>query len=154
MNSTTKINETCLKSNDTILKLLDTSLKLKSTFGQGHFFGDELELLFEWKWMKNVWKTLVKPIYVTIWHVIIALYNEHSAFLHNWYCSHQTMQLCGWQQLISTSCNIQTHRTSHKNWERGDSLLARLPNFQMNHGDSGILNLTYMLDATNWIHNL
>ena len=32
---------------------------------------------------------------------------------------------------------------------RGGSLMATLPNFQMNHGGSRILNLTYRLDATN-----
>ena len=31
--------------------------------------------------------------------------------------------------------------------------MVRLPDFQMNHGDSGILNLTYRLDATNQIQN-
>ena len=59
-----------------------------------------------------------------------------------------------WQQLISASCDIQTHRTGHTDWETRGSLMARLPNFQMNHGDSGILNLTYRLDATNQIQNL
>ena len=47
-----------------------------------------------------------------------------------------------WQQLISASCDIQTHRTGHTDWETGGSLIARLPNFQTNHQDSGILNLT------------
>ena len=54
-----------------------------------------------------------------------------------------------WQQLISASRDIQTHKTGQTDWEIGGSLMARLPNFQMNHGDSGILNLTYRLDATN-----
>ena len=56
-----------------------------------------------------------------------------------------------WQQLISANCDIQTHRTGHTDWETRGSLMARLPNFQMNHGDSGILSLTYRLDATNQI---
>ena len=34
-------------------------------------------------------------------------------------------------------------------WEIGGSLMARLPNFQMNHRDSRILNFTYKLDAIN-----
>ena len=38
--------------------------------------------------------------------------------------------------------------------ETGGPLMVRLPDFQMNHGDSGILNLTYRLDATNYIQNL
>ena len=32
--------------------------------------------------------------------------------------------------------------------------MASLPNFQMNHGDSGILDWTYRIDATNEIQNL
>ena len=51
--------------------------------------------------------------------------------------------------IISTSCDIQTHRTGHTDRETGGSRMVRLPDFQMNHGDSGILNLTYRLDATN-----
>ena len=56
-----------------------------------------------------------------------------------------------WQQLITASCDIQTHRTGHTNWETGGSLVARLPNFQMNHWDSGILNLTN--SSEKWLHN-
>ena len=32
--------------------------------------------------------------------------------------------------------------------------MVRLPDFQMNHGDRGILNSTGRLDATNLIQNL
>ena len=32
--------------------------------------------------------------------------------------------------------------------------MVRLPDFQMNHGASGIFHLTYKLDATNQIQNL
>ena len=39
-------------------------------------------------------------------------------------------------------------QTGHMDWETGSSLMTRLPNFQMNHGDSEIFNLTYV-DATN-----
>ena len=46
-------------------------------------------------------------------------------------------------------CDIQTHRTGHTDWETGGSRMVCLPDFQMNHGDSGIFNLTYRLDATN-----
>ena len=53
-----------------------------------------------------------------------------------------------WQQLISASCDIQAHRTGHTDWETGGSLMACLPNFQANYGDSGIFNLTNRLDAT------
>ena len=53
------------KYNDTILKLLDTALKLKSTFAQGHSSGRNW-MLFKWKWMKNVWKTLGKPILTSV----------------------------------------------------------------------------------------
>ena len=42
-----------------------------------------------------------------------------------------------------------THRTGHEDQETGGSLMVRLHEFQMNHGDSRILNLTYRLDATN-----
>ena len=38
-------------------------------------------------------------------------------------------------------------------WETSSSLMAQLPNFQMNHGDSEILNLSYRLDATNKTQN-
>ena len=37
--------------------------------------------------------------------------------------------------------------------ETGGSLMVPLPDFQMNQGDSGILNLTYRQDATNQIQN-
>ena len=53
-----------------------------------------------------------------------------------------------WQQLIRASCNIQTHRAGQTDWDTGGSLMALLPNFQMNHGGSKIFNLTYVLDAT------
>ena len=77
----------------------------------------------------------------------IVLYKEHNAFikLKQFTSDNATM----WQQLISASCNIQTHRTGHTDWETGGALMAPLPNFQMNHRDSGILNLTYRLVATN-----
>ena len=39
-------------------------------------------------------------------------------------------------------------------WETGGSLTARLHNFQMNHEDRGILNITYKLVATHQIQNL
>ena len=42
---------------------------------------------------------------------------------------------------ISTSYDIQTNGTGHTDWGTGGSLMARLPNFQMNHRDSEILNL-------------
>ena len=67
-------------------------------------------------------------------------------FLHNLLTSDNATM---WQQLISASCDIQTHRTGHTDRETGGSRMVRLPDFQMNHGDSGILNLTYRLDATN-----
>ena len=38
-----------------------------------------------------------------------------------------------WQQLNSTSCDIQTHKTGHADWETSGSLKAPSPNFQMNH---------------------
>ena len=34
-----------------------------------------------------------------------------------------------WQQLISASCDIQTHRTGHTDWETGGSLIARFAQF-------------------------
>ena len=55
--------------------------------------------------------------------------------VHNW-----TMQLRGCSS-ISTNCDIQTHRTTYG---LGNRYLSHgLPNFQMKHGDSEILNLTY-----------
>ena len=48
--------------------------------------------------------------------------------------------------LAAPGCDIQTHRTGHAERETGGSLMIRLPD---DHGDSGILNLTYRLNATN-----
>ena len=46
-----------------------------------------------------------------------------------------------------------TRRTGYTDRETVGSLMVPVPDFQMNHGDSGILNLTYRLDATNQIQN-
>ena len=52
-----------------------------------------------------------------------------------------------WKQLNQRQLRLQTHRTYGLG--TSGSLMARLPHFQINHGDSGILNIILPIDSTN-----